>query len=324
MANHAKVIQSWIERSRGTVTAARASAAHEACQKAGLTPKSGLGGGRKAIHWTVAPLVNHMITLAVADPITAAPKTVPEYRDLRHMFTRVTPPSDLVTAARSAAASSELQEPDFLTPIVPRDTFAGTIEAVVTAIATDPRAREWFRASRLNLVFGQDHAHAEVRYTRPNGEHVAHIFLPPKVETPPRTEAAGLEADRRDQVGFDRTAVVYFPTLEMLADLLADTLARQGASPPSSQTGSASSVPENESTGSVGAEPVQSGQPNSSRSARHQAGPLTSSEPNRVCVNLQWEREPVAGWSTPPPLPNWRFHGAPNPHSRPAAFSTSA
>jgi hypothetical protein len=72
-----------------------------------LWPEAAKGGGRGAAHLEPCHLVNLVLALAVADPITAAPKAVAGYRALvRHRLQQMVQPEHIGQAARLLASIS--------------------------------------------------------------------------------------------------------------------------------------------------------------------------------------------------------------------------
>jgi hypothetical protein len=289
LATGSAVIRAWAE-SPTPITAAQADNAARVLQLAGLVPISGKGGGKAAAHWGSRALVDHMLALLLADPATAAPSEVRTFRTLPFKGRLINAlEADIDGKLTGRMVSTELlagQHDSSSRPVTPFPgaDFGDVVGRLLSDLATRgaievpvwpgrPMSFAALVENGFRLVFRvwpRKIAFIELRL--PDGSSVSYMF------DSAAPELAGVTDGRDDSSTnwLDRVTTVHVTALQMLADLLRDTLARQAAISP---VGS-SPTPENEN-----ADPSPKGPAPSVRSRHkgvatpsHGPGSLSSAE----------------------------------------------
>lgn len=210
--------------------------------KPNLWPRSGQGGGSKAAHVRPHHLVNLVLALAVADPITSAPQVVPRYKDLMPVTSR-TRPMDYSVLTGQAPGVTVSRRIDPNAPELEKraawldgDNLGEALECLIWMLST-PKAvskdemRSDLRKAELIIVLeGSDPI--------PHGQVLGSVFdenghrVMLTDSYYPRGTLADLPNAPPGAIG--RSARLSLSLFEVLADLWLDTIAHWEANPVSS------------------------------------------------------------------------------------------
>jgi hypothetical protein len=225
VATAAQVVQAYSEKTLGRTSAAAADRAVNAGQAADLLPKARKGGGKGGIHWNERELVLHNMSLAVTShsvSIAAAPAIALQFLSL-HPTRKVThrPSIDRDGNVTGSTLDAKKLAPNPLSPGVP-PLFAGAalgaaLEEALRCIASSDEEKTRLRALNVHLTLHLDEPSAWLQYHLPTGDFVSEEYEQPQLKTPSSSAVSP---------AFHRTTTIPFSMLEMLADLLADTLAK--------------------------------------------------------------------------------------------------
>ena len=181
--------------------------------KPALWALAGQGGGKKARHLEPEHLVNIVLALAWADPLTNSPATVLRLREMARK-----PGATLFQHHDTALASGYAisRAPNEVERDVEGATLGEMLDSYVLRIATDPQLREQYQREGLELSLQSwPFENAFIR-RRKDDLSTADAFdgLGLLSAVPPAAPPAAIQ----------RFAVIPFATFDLLADLYADTL----------------------------------------------------------------------------------------------------
>ena len=203
--------------------------------KPNLWPRSGQGGGSKAAHVRPHHLVNLVLALAVADPITSAPQVVPRYKDLVPVRTQRRPMDySVLTGQAPGATVSRRIEPN--APELEKraawldgDNFGEALECLIWILSTPKEEmRNDFRKAELTIALeGADLVPFGQVYGSIFDESGHRVILTDSYF--PRGELDDLPKALPGAI--IRTARLSLSLFEVLADLWLDSVAHWEANP---------------------------------------------------------------------------------------------
>jgi len=248
-----------------------------------LWPEAGKGGGKRAAHVEPSHLVNLVLALAAADPITRAPDAVRAYRSLTPQVSRDMIWSENLLLNSTSLSSTEM-EIDRASPDARRSvtwlhgkTLGEGLEWLINLLsapvptnalsllgASDaPSAgafSEMFREADFSVALTVEQipratVHGHAPKTSEGVKSKTDIYSPPPKDDASRDSETMAAAE----APFERVTTIPFKLFKVLAELWADTLAQQPEALPSLSPSAPTPIDvkqENESAGTPAREPA--------------------------------------------------------------------
>ena len=253
MAVSHKAAETYAERTDDTY--ARVDGVIRAAQDSGLLPKARKGGGKGSVHLSAGNLVALAVGVAVAYPATTTGQIVPVYLGMRFYLRRIEDPieQDGVAIGWATRDSRDRDQPvtgnrllgtRFVSLIrFASDCLGETLEGLIADMERDPAVRDAVRDARLDIQLVRGRPSAAIRFIE-NGVRVTDFYVMEQQRALPGIPDITMHYTK--PASTTHTATIPAPQLEMLADLLRDTLENQGSLLPTIDNPGGLPIPGNE------------------------------------------------------------------------------
>jgi hypothetical protein len=198
---------------------------------ADLWPKAKKGGGKGAVHVTPAHLVNLLLTLMAADPLTEAPAIVPRYRNL--IVDRCADPEVDVFETESLNHIDRMTA--ILNELCPGPNLGERLEGLVRNLM-DVETRNRARKRLGSFTVGRSHQDGGSISASLDVSTGTIGFVEPLGDLFPSMQD-GAESSSLPEAAISQTKVVPFAIFEILADLARDGEHSHGHKPSSDAAG---------------------------------------------------------------------------------------